>query len=193
LERGLLGAFCNMAPSGTIADIGCGPGHITQFSAARSESVVGFDLSPKMIAVARQRNPDLFFAATSMLDLPCLDGSLAAAAAMYSIIHLNPAQRARAFEEFARILCPDGLLLVSFHVDGPDLAPGDVNHVTTFLGHSVDMDGYFLDPAAVTTELVANAFRVEARLDREPIPGIEFASRRCYMLARRTVRSSHGP
>lgn len=80
-----------------------------------------------------------------------------------------------------------------FHVDGPDLAPGDVTDVTTFLGHSVDMDGYFLDPAMVTTELVPNAFRVEARLDREPIAGIEFASRRCYMLARRTVRSSHGP
>jgi SAM-dependent methyltransferase len=193
LERGLLGAFCNMVPDGMIADIGCGPGHITGLLGDRRESVVGFDLSPQMIAVARQRNPGLPFAAASMLDLPCLDGSLAGLVAMYSIIHLGAAQRARAFDEFARALRPDGLLLVSFHVEGPGLAPGDINHVTTFLGHSVDMDGHFLDPVGVTTELVANGFRVVARLDREPIAGIEFPSRRSYILARRAVRSSHGP
>jgi len=193
LERGLLGAFCNMAPDGVIADIGCGPGHITGFLSTQRESVVGFDLSPKMIAVAMRRNPGVAFIAASMLDLPCLDGSLAGVVAMYSIIHLDPAQRIRAFGEFARVLSSDGLLLVSFHVEGPGLAPGDVNHLTTFLGHPVDMDGYFLDPAVVETELVGNGFRVQARLDREPIAGIEFASRRCYMVARRTVRSSHGP
>jgi SAM-dependent methyltransferase len=193
LERGLLDAFCGLTPRGTIADIGCGPGHITQFLAARRDQVVGLDLSPEMIAVARRRNIGLPFAAASMLDLPCLDGSLAGVVAFYSIIHLDPAHRVRAFGEFARTLCPGGRLLVSFHVDGPGLAPGDVNHVTTFLGHSVDMDGYFLDPAVVTTDLVDNGFRVEARLDREPIAGIEFPSRRCYILARAAVRSSHGP
>ena len=72
-------------------------------------------------------------------------------------------------------------------------SPGDVNHLSTFLGHSVDMEGDFLNPVVITRDLVANGFRVEARLDREPIAGIEFASRRCYILARRAVRSSHGP
>jgi SAM-dependent methyltransferase len=193
LERGLLGAFCDMTPHGLIADIGCGPGHITRFLAARHDEVIGFDLSPEMIAVARHRNPELRFAVASMLDLPCPDGAFAGLVAIYSIIHLDPQQRARAFDEFARTLAPDGPLMVSFHIDGPGFAPGDVNHLTAFLGQSVDMNGYFLDPALVTTELIANGFRVEARLDREPIADVEFPSRRCYILARRTVRSSHGP
>jgi trans-aconitate methyltransferase len=30
LDRGLLDAFCEMAPPGAIADIGCGTGHITR-------------------------------------------------------------------------------------------------------------------------------------------------------------------
>jgi trans-aconitate methyltransferase len=59
LERGLLDAFCTMTPPVAVADIGCGPGHITSFPAARRDAVVGFDLSPKMIAVARQLNPGL--------------------------------------------------------------------------------------------------------------------------------------
>jgi SAM-dependent methyltransferase len=193
LERGLLDAFCTLSPSGTVADIGCGPGHITQFLAARRDEVVGMDLSPAMIAVARRHNPHLRFEVASMLQLPVPDGALAGVVAIYSIIHLDPVERAQAFAEFARTMAPDGLLLVSFHVDGPGFAPGEVNRVRTFLGHPVDMDGYFLDPSVVTADLVANGFRMQARLDREPIADIEFASRRCYILARRTVPSSHGP
>jgi SAM-dependent methyltransferase len=193
LERGLLGAFCDMTPRGLIADVGCGPGHITRFLAARREDIVGFDLSPQMIAVARQRNPRLRFAAASMLDLPCPDNAFAGVVAIYSIIHLDDQQRATAFGEFARTLVQHGRLLVSFHVDAPGFAAGDVNHLSSFLGHPVDMDGYFLDPLVVTRDLLDNGFRVDARVDRESIDDIEFPSRRCYILARRTVPSSHGP
>jgi SAM-dependent methyltransferase len=121
-----------------------------------------------------------------MLGLPYADDVWSGVAAMYSIIHLDPDERMRAFAEFARTLRPGGQLLMSFHVDGPGFAPGDVNHLRTFLGHPVEMDGYFLDPGVVTADLVANGFRVSARLDREPIEDIEFPSRRCYILARRT-------
>jgi SAM-dependent methyltransferase len=192
LERGLLEAFCEMAPPGAIADIGCGTGHITRFLAGRRDDVLGVDLSLEMIAVARQRDPRLRFEVASMLGLPYADGVWSGVVAMYSIIHLDPDERMRAFAEFARTLRPDGVLLMSFHIDGPGFAPGDVNHVRPFLGLPVDMDGYFLDPAEVTTDLVANGFRVLARLDREPIAAIEFPSRRSYILARRTVPSSHG-
>jgi SAM-dependent methyltransferase len=193
LERGLLDAFCEMAPPGAIADIGCGPGHITGFLAERRDDVQGVDLSPEMVALARRRHPRLRFEVASMLGLPFADGVWTGVVAMYSIIHFAPDERVRAFAEFARTLRPDGLLLMSFHVDGPGFAPGEVNHLRTFLGHRVEMDGYFLDPAVVTADLVANGFRVPARLDREPIADIEFPSRRCYILARRTVPSSHEP
>jgi SAM-dependent methyltransferase len=193
LERGLLDAFCEMAPPGAIADIGCGPGHITGFLAERRDDVQGVDLSPEMVALARRRHPRLRFEVASMLGLPFADGVWTGVVAMYSIIHFAPDERVRAFAEFARTLRPDGLLLMSFHVDGPGFAPGEVNHLRTFLGHRVEMDGYFLDPAVVTADLVANGFRVPARLDREPIADIEFPSRRCYILARRPVPSSHEP
>lgn len=193
LERGLLTAFCDMAPNGIIADIGCGPGHISRFLADRRDDVLGLDLSPEMVEVARRRYPQVPFAVASMLDLPYPDEAWAGAMAMYSIIHFEPNERSRAIAEFARVLQPGGVLLLSFHVDGPGLGPGDVSHLQTFLGHAVDMDGYFLDPAAVTRDLVANGFRVIARLDREPIADIEFPSRRCYIVARRAVTSSHGP
>ena len=43
----------------------------------------------------------------------------------------------------------------------------------------------FHDPDAVVAALVAAGFTLEARLDREPYPGVEHPSRRTYLLARK--------
>jgi SAM-dependent methyltransferase len=46
LDRGLLGAFVELINEGLVADVGCGPGHVTRFLAARHPDVMGVDLSP---------------------------------------------------------------------------------------------------------------------------------------------------
>jgi hypothetical protein len=47
------------------------------------------------------------------------------------------------------------------------------------------MDGYFLSARNVIAEAAATGFHVHARVDREPIPDVEYPSRRCYLLAQR--------
>src|SRR5687767_10354905 len=99
LDRALLAAFLELTGPGPVADVGCGPGHVTGFLAARHPGVFGLDLSPRMIEIARERAPDLPFAVASMLSLPVADGAWAGAVALYSIIHLSPPERAAAFRE----------------------------------------------------------------------------------------------
>ncbi len=188
LERGLLTAFVELAGGGTVADVGCGPGHVTRFLAARGADVVGLDLSAEMVAVARERAPELRFAVASMLDLPAADGAWAGAVALYSIIHLGDDERARACRELARVLRPGARLLVSFHVESPESAAGEVNHLTEPLGRPVVLDGHFLDPRGVEELLADAGLRVEARLEREPVPALEYPSRRCHLLAERPPR-----
>ncbi len=188
LERGLLTAFVELAGGGTVADVGCGPGHVTRFLAARGADVVGLDLSAEMVAVARERAPELRFAVASMLDLPAADGAWAGAVALYSIIHLGDDERARACRELARVLRPGARLLVSFHVESPESAAGEVNHLTELLGRPVVLDGHFLDPPGVEELLADAGLRVEARLEREPVPALEYPSRRCHLLAERPPR-----
>jgi ubiquinone/menaquinone biosynthesis C-methylase UbiE len=183
LDRGLLAALTDLAGQGTIADVGCGPGHVTRFLAARHPDVTGIDLSPGMIAAARARAPELTFTVGSMLELPAGDAAWAGAVALYSIIHLTAAERATACREFARTIRPGGWLLVAFHVDSAEFATGEVNHITTWFGEPVRIDGYFLDPASVTGDLEAAGFSVMATTIRQPWPGIEYPSRRCYLLA----------
>ncbi|MGA8114454.1 MAG: methyltransferase domain-containing protein [Actinocatenispora sp.] len=185
LDRALLGGFCELVGSGRIADVGCGPGHVTRFLAARHGDVVGVDLSPGMVAVARERAPELTFTEGSMLRLPVADDAWAGAVAMYSIIHLDAADRAVACHELARAVRPGGWLLVAFHVDSPDFATGEVNHLTDWFGESVDLDGHFLDPAEVVAELESAGFTVMTEVVRRPWPSVEYPSRRCYLLSQR--------
>jgi SAM-dependent methyltransferase len=146
---------------------------------------VGVDLSPGMIAVARERGPDQRFLVGSLLALPVGDGALSGALALYSIIHLDAGERARAAAELARAVRPGGRLLVAFHVDSPEFAAGEVNHLTTWFGRRVQLDGYFLDPDDVLADLQAAGFALEARLERAPIADVEYPSRRCSLLVQR--------
>lgn len=153
--------------------------------AALVTTMSAIDLAPRMIALARTRAPELDFVVGSLLQLPVRDNALAGAAALYSIIHLNAEERATAFRELARAVRPDGVVLVAFHIDAPGFSAGEVNHLTTFFGRDVQLDGYFLDPDGVLAELHAAGFVLIARLERRSIPDVEYPSRRCYLLARR--------
>jgi hypothetical protein len=75
--------------------------------------------------------------------------------------------------------------LLAFHVDSPEFAAGTVNHLTTWFDKRVELDGYFLHHDEVAAQLVAAGFAVRALLKREPLDGMEYPSRRCYLLAQR--------
>jgi ubiquinone/menaquinone biosynthesis C-methylase UbiE len=185
LDRALLTAFAELAGPGTICDIGCGPGHITRFLALRHADIMGLDLSPAMIDIARQRAPSLSFTVGSMLNLPVADHAWAGAVSLYSIIHLTPSERSTACHEFARVIRPGGWLLLAFHVDSLEFAVGAVNHLKSWFGQRVELDGYFLEPDDVVAQLVAAGFTLKARLERDPLDDVEYPSRRCYLLAQR--------
>ena len=185
LDRALLAALLELAGAGTVADVGCGPGHVTRYLARDHPDVVGVDLSAEMIRVARDRAPTLAFVVGSMLRLPVADGSWAGAVALYSIIHLTPAERAACCAELARAVAAGGWLLLAFHVDSPDFAIGDVNHLTEWFGEPVHVDAFFLDPDAVVADVENAGFTVMSSMVRRPLPEVEYPSRRCYLMAQR--------
>ena len=57
LERAMLAAFAELvrgAGAGAVADLGCGPGRVTAYLHSLGLAAYGVDLSPQMIALARQ-------------------------------------------------------------------------------------------------------------------------------------------
>lgn len=181
LDRALLGAFVELvAPAhGLIADIGCGPGRVAAFLAARGQRVLGIDPSQGMLAVAAAAHPDLEFGLGRLHDLPLADGSLAGAVCWYSIIHTPPDALAAAFDELARVLAPAAHLLVAFQAGG-----GDIVHRDSVQGVAVSMTNYRHDTDLVVEQLAAAGLAVRARAVRDA-QGAHESTPQAFLIARR--------
>jgi ubiquinone/menaquinone biosynthesis C-methylase UbiE len=99
---------------GEVIDVGCGPGHWTEFLHRRGVDVQGIDLVPEFIDSARVRFPDVSFRVASLRDLDVPDASLHGVLAWYSLIHVPPNEMPAVLSEIARALAPGGRLLMGF-------------------------------------------------------------------------------
>ncbi|MBW8876107.1 MAG: methyltransferase domain-containing protein [Acidobacteria bacterium] len=179
LDRHLLNRFAEETQGrGLVADVGCGPGHVTRYLHEQGVTVAGIDLSAGMVAVARRRNPGLSFQVGDMRQLDLPDATLAGVVAFYSIVHFEPAELTAIMIEMRRTLAPGGLALISFHV-------GDqVVHVEDLFGARVSLSFRFHVPRDVIEALRSANLEVIEHVEREPYEGAEYPSRRCYLLAR---------
>ncbi|MCK8680745.1 class I SAM-dependent methyltransferase [Streptomyces lichenis] len=121
--RAMVGTFAELvrgAGNARVADVGCGPGHITAMLGESGVEAFGVDLSPGMVEYARRAHPALRFEVARMEALPVEDGALGGVLAHYSMIHTPPSELPALLAEQARVLAPGGLLLVSFFgTEGP--------------------------------------------------------------------------
>jgi SAM-dependent methyltransferase len=190
IDRALYRALAELVravarPDRPVADVGCGPGHVTAHLAELGLPVVGIDAAPGMIEVARRRYPGLPFEVGVFDKVPVADGGWAGVVAAYSLIHLDRDGRRRAFAELHRAITAGGWLLAGFHVSDAEHVMGAVKRVRSWWDMDVDLEFRFLDPVEVGADLEAAGLAVMSRTDREPWPGVEHPSRRSYLLAQR--------
>ena len=103
-----------------VLDIGTGPGYVAARAAARGASVLGVDLSPGCIDLARRLHPELEFRRGDAHRLSLPDASFDAAVANFLMPHL--ADHARVAAELARVLDDGGRIALSTW-DRPELTP----------------------------------------------------------------------
>lgn len=164
------------AGGGPVADVGCGPGYVTGYLHDAGVDAFGIDLSPEMIAIARRDYPGLRFEVGTMTDLDLADGSLVGLVAFWSVIHVPDYAIPGVFEQFRRVLRPQGLLLVGFHV-------GDETRHTSegYTGRPVNVDSHRRRPSTMTGWLRDAGFTIEAELvigPDEDVPGAVIFARR---------------
>ena len=181
LDRELLDRFAAaVAGHGDICDMGCGPGHVARYLRDAGAKIFGLDLSPQMLEQARKLNPDISFREGNMLALDLPDGSLAGIAAFYAIVNIPHEALPIVFQEMARVLQPDGLLLLAFHVGDQTI------HENELWGQPIAMDFFFFQTSAMQLELEKAGLAIEEIIEREPYaPEVEHQSRRTYIFARR--------
>jgi ubiquinone/menaquinone biosynthesis C-methylase UbiE len=170
--RAALALFADLVHAlgdGPVADVGCGPGHVTAHLHKLGVDVFGIDLSPAMIEIARREHPHLSFEVGSMTNLQLADASVIALLAFWSLIHIPDDEIPAVLGHFRRVLRPGGPLLLGFHV-------GDESRLKTqgYGGHPMKVYVHHRQPDRVAAWLRDAGFTVEAQLLLDPdrsVPG----------------------
>lgn len=181
LDRAMLGAFAEVVRAsgkGRVADLGCGPGHVTAHLDGLGLEAFGVDAAPAMIKLAREACPSLRFEVGSMAALDIADGVLGGVLSRWSIIHIPPDELAPVFAEFHRVLAPGGHLLVGFWASD---APSDTTQV---FDHAV-APAYRWCPDRLSEMLRTSGLAEVARMVREPQPTDRRQFQEVHLLARK--------
>jgi SAM-dependent methyltransferase len=160
-DRELLERFARECRRGRVLDIGCGPGHVGRFLADLGIDVIGVDLSPAMIEVARRLNPRMKFEVGDMRRLDHDDGGVAGIVAFYSLIHIARADVPDVLTEFKRALMPGGKLLIAVHGGTGEITSDD------FLGHQARFAATLFEKDELAGLVSDAGFRVDQSVERE--------------------------
>jgi len=188
-DRELLEQFVRRIPAGKpVCDLGCGSGHVANHLKSLGADVLGVDLSPGMVAVARQRFPSIEYRVGDMLDLHMPCGLLGGIVCFYSIIHLERDELGPVAAEMFRLLAEGGRALISFHRGQGTL------HDDTSLGKPVPFDCTLFEPEEATTAMKQAGFSIERVTVREPYP-FEYPTTRVYVegVRRQEVKRHSSP
>jgi ubiquinone/menaquinone biosynthesis C-methylase UbiE len=167
----------------SILDAACGPGKYAQILLSQGADVTGFDISPRMVEFAKERNKDsgTFFVhdlATplQMLDKESFDIVLCALALHYL------QDWTLTIQEFYRILKPEGHLVIS--IEHPffefnffkskqyfDVEP--VKCTWTSFGKPVEVYSYRRPLQACMMPLTNNGFYIDTILEPRPVEEFE--------------------
>ncbi|MDQ2915743.1 MAG: class I SAM-dependent methyltransferase [Pseudomonadota bacterium] len=99
-----------------VLDAACGEGYGSALLAEVAETVIGIDIDAHVVAEAAARygkRGKLFFEAASVTRLPLPDASVDVVVSFETIEHLKAADQQPMLAEFARVLAPDGVLILS--------------------------------------------------------------------------------
>ncbi len=184
LDRILLNSFAlENKGNGKLIDLGSGPGQTTKYlSDCGLTDIIGIDISPQMVTVAKNINPHLDFDTADILSLKYPDRFFGSAISFYSIVHFDYDQIKIAFTEIKRVLTDNGQFLFSFHI-------GDnVVHLDDFLDHKVNIDFYFFETSRIKNLLVEVGFEIIDMIEREPYENVEHPSKRAYIWTKNNNR-----
>ena len=117
-------------PLGTILDTAVGTGHMIQELKKMEPSlqIAGVDISPDMVEHSKRRLPDALF--IQCCDMTTLEGiqdcTMSAVLNNFALHHVTEEKAELCFAEWARVLRPNGRLLVSVWEGMGDMDVGDM-------------------------------------------------------------------
>jgi ubiquinone/menaquinone biosynthesis C-methylase UbiE len=110
-EHATIESLLHDVPRGRALDAACGTGRITALLVALGHVVVGADISPEMLAVARDKLPGTDLRHGDLEELPFDDGSFDVVTCSLALAHFESLDRP--MTELARVTARGGRLIIS--------------------------------------------------------------------------------
>lgn len=111
-------AICNAVtkPGAKLLEIGCGPGNITKYLLTKRPDfdIMGIDIAPKMIELAKLNNPTAQFAVMDTQQINKLKSKFDAIVAGFCLPYLSPEETGELLSNAANLLTDQGLIYLSF-------------------------------------------------------------------------------
>ncbi len=166
-----------------VLDAACGPGKYAEILLEKGAEVMGFDISPRMVKLAKIRNGNQgsFFVHDLSTPLYMLDGGyfdvVVCALALHYVADWTPT-----LQEFYRVLKPGGTLVVS--IEHPFFEYTYFNSERYFevepvkaiwkgFGEPVEVHSYRRSLEACIMPLIQNGFHLDTLLEPKPVPEFE--------------------
>jgi SAM-dependent methyltransferase len=111
LEEAVVHELVRSVPPGRALDAACGTGRHAAYLAQLGHQVVGVDLTPEMLARARERVPEAEFQTADLRELPSKDASFELIVCGLALAHLPELDDP--VGELTRVLAPGGRLVIS--------------------------------------------------------------------------------
>ena len=99
-----------------ILEIGCGPGNITKYLISKRPDfkILGLDIAPKMIELAKKNNPSANFGVMDIRRIETIEQKFDAIICGFALPYLSEDDRRKLFENCGILLNTEGILYLSF-------------------------------------------------------------------------------
>lgn len=109
-------------PNAKVLEIGCGPGNITRYLLSQRPDfdILGTDISPNMIELARKNNPLSTFQVMDARDISQLESRFDLIVCGFCLPYLSIAESQKLIDDASKMLNPESSLYLSFVEGNPE-------------------------------------------------------------------------
>lgn len=155
----------------TLLDVGCGPGHDSNYWSEKGLKTLGIDLSQKTIDIAKSNYPKLNFQVMDILDLGVLKQKFDSIWMAYSLLHITKAAAADVIDLVRGHLKPNGVFFVETSIaEQTEEAPRPIKGLNDESGREIEVP-YTIWSGEELEHLLSAAFLVEWSKRYDPLKG----------------------
>jgi ubiquinone/menaquinone biosynthesis C-methylase UbiE len=112
-----LDLFCEYAENkAAVLELACGPGNVTKYILNKRPdlNILGTDLAPNMLELARENNPGAVFTEMDCREIGSLGKTYEAIVCAFALPYLTKQESLKLIEDLSKILCRKGIFYLSF-------------------------------------------------------------------------------